>query len=266
MTWSDVRRARPGRSRRPAGFTLIELLVSVAIISVLISILLPALSGARKSSRGLLCQTRLRSQGRAMLFYAEAYESAVPLGESDNMHFAAALLPGLGHGGMNTVGAYFLRSGGQRQFLKLVGGMTQLQCPDFPNDAQRLDFVVNAFSRPYTRGDDAGQPGDGPLSDPSDDRTLFARVTRLKRSTSRLIFVTEAQKNLPTNTSLLHDVFAAVQLPLGAHPRIANDMRHPGGINALFFDTHVERMQHQRMDAGWPNPPGQRLRYFTIVP
>jgi len=41
-------------------FTLIELLVSISIISILISILLPAMSGSRKHAKRAQCLTRLR--------------------------------------------------------------------------------------------------------------------------------------------------------------------------------------------------------------
>jgi prepilin-type N-terminal cleavage/methylation domain-containing protein len=266
MICNDARHAGRSPRRLPGGFTLIELLATIAIISVLISILLPALSGARKSSRGLLCQTRLRSQGQAMMQYADAHESDVPLGETANLHYAAALLPGLGRVSMNAVADIFRRSEDQEQYLDLLAEVQDLQCPDFPNQAQRLDYVVNAYSRPYTLDEDAGPPGDGPEADPTDERSLFVRLTRLKRSPSTVIYLTEGHKNLPTDTPLLHDLFSAAQLPLSTFPRIANDLRHPAGIYALFFDTHVESMRHERLDAGWPNPLALRLRYFTILP
>ncbi len=252
--------------RRAVAFTLIELLVAIAIISVLISILVPALSGARKSSRGVLCQTRMRSLGISMMSYASAFNSVVPLSESRNMHFAAALLPGLGEGSMTVVGDYFKYSGSHEPFSKILGRVVPMQCPDFPNKDQRLDFVVNGFSVPYTRGNDPGQPGTGPQNDGTSDKTEFASLTRMEESTSNWIYLTEAHALLPTDTPWLHDLFSSTQLPLAAYPRIASDLRHPSGINALFFDTHVESMRHQRMDVGWPHSLSERLRYFTNVP
>ncbi len=57
------------RAVRPA-FTLIELLVVISIISVLLSILLPVLSGARRTAKGVSCQAKLKEIGTGVQFYA----------------------------------------------------------------------------------------------------------------------------------------------------------------------------------------------------
>ncbi len=64
--------------RNPAAFTLIELLVVIAIISVLASILLPAVGAARSSARRLVCQTHLREYGRGFSFYLTENDDTFP--------------------------------------------------------------------------------------------------------------------------------------------------------------------------------------------
>ena len=55
----------------PKSFTLIELLVVVAIISVLVAILLPALNQVRQASIRLTCANQMRQQGMAFVAYAQ---------------------------------------------------------------------------------------------------------------------------------------------------------------------------------------------------
>ena len=56
------------RRRHPA-FTLVELLVVIGIIALLISILLPTLSRARKQSQATVCLSNLHSYGNSMAMY-----------------------------------------------------------------------------------------------------------------------------------------------------------------------------------------------------
>jgi prepilin-type N-terminal cleavage/methylation domain-containing protein/prepilin-type processing-associated H-X9-DG protein len=65
--------------KRPA-FTLIELLVVVAIIALLVSILTPALKGARDQAKQVVCLANLRSQGQAANLYAGDFEDIMLAG------------------------------------------------------------------------------------------------------------------------------------------------------------------------------------------
>jgi prepilin-type N-terminal cleavage/methylation domain-containing protein/prepilin-type processing-associated H-X9-DG protein len=60
------------------GFTLIELLVVVAIISVLIAMLMPALSRARESARAALCSSNQKSIGLATQQYVMDNNGSLP--------------------------------------------------------------------------------------------------------------------------------------------------------------------------------------------
>jgi prepilin-type N-terminal cleavage/methylation domain-containing protein len=65
---------RPSQLSRKGAFTLVELLVVIGIISVLIAILLPALTRARQQAMTVQCMSNMRQVGNAMLIYADQYD------------------------------------------------------------------------------------------------------------------------------------------------------------------------------------------------
>ena len=59
-------------------FTLIELLVVVAIISLLVSILIPSLARSRENARSVVCRSNLAQWARALLMYQQDSNGVVP--------------------------------------------------------------------------------------------------------------------------------------------------------------------------------------------
>ena len=67
-------------------FTLIELLVVISIISLLISILLPALSSARKASRQVACLSNMKQTMQFFTIYAGDNKDQCPFGLTDKTY------------------------------------------------------------------------------------------------------------------------------------------------------------------------------------
>lgn len=66
------------RKGRKGGFTLVELLIVIAIIGLLISLMVPSLTGARESARALQCSTNMGAIGQGLQMYADGYRDYMP--------------------------------------------------------------------------------------------------------------------------------------------------------------------------------------------
>lgn len=95
---SEPTDSRPRRDREGElvmslrkGFTLIELLVVIAIISLLATLLVPALGRAKEIARRAKCSTNLHTIGRAVSMYAANNDSRLP-STADQSAFSLTLV------------------------------------------------------------------------------------------------------------------------------------------------------------------------------
>ena len=82
---SPVSTSAGGHGNARSAFTLIELLVVMAIISILASMLMPALSRAREQARRADCINNLRQITIATLMYTSEYDDYLPWPGRDDL-------------------------------------------------------------------------------------------------------------------------------------------------------------------------------------
>jgi prepilin-type N-terminal cleavage/methylation domain-containing protein/prepilin-type processing-associated H-X9-DG protein len=247
----------PGPLRRKTGFSLIELLVTIAIIAVLASLLLPALSKAKVASHGAVCKSNLRQIGGALHMYVSDHQ-AYPLygGQSPtNFYWYDRLQPLLG---ANWTGGVF-------------------RCPSYPGRTSHGVYETGRFGRiegSYgynSRGSGCmheQQLGlgafalNGPVAPISENKVLVP---------SDMIAIGDATMHTvgsPPGPDGISDPSHARPAGLGAifpshgteHPvgRKAEEKRHNARMQFVFCDNHVEAVKLTRV---YDNSEAARRRW-----
>jgi len=128
-------------------FTLVELLVVIAVLAVLVSLLLPALAGARGSGRAGVCASNLRQIQIASDAYANDHADRYAPGSPDAL---ANLVRW--HGARGSVTQAFSAEGGTlSDYLGsgdgAAGSSAIRACPEFAATAARLAAAGIGFER-----------------------------------------------------------------------------------------------------------------------
>ena len=119
------------------GFTLLELIAVIAIISLLISLLAPALSNYRREADKAMCQTHLRRFGMAFMEYVVDHNGYMP----DNRWWRA-----WGTRSARTPDPQIPYYLGYNPRPNVGGDARQPRCPDFPPGISRDPWWNMAYS------------------------------------------------------------------------------------------------------------------------
>lgn len=226
-----------GRQWSRRAFTLVELLVVIGVIAVLASLLLPALSKARRRADSVRCATNLRQLGLGLRLYADDDSQgrlpAVdrvgpgPIGADPTPAWVFVLTNALG----TVDGIRLCPSDQMRAWLRTNGG-----CSYVLND-----YVTPEPSRMKVRL----TPGTDPEGEPFDEVGREPRLDRLQRPAETFLIFEASELGQRLGDARTHpdtwfrgwdNVLADI-----------DPARHDRASNYLFADGHVERIAASRL-------------------
>ena len=230
------------------GFTLIELLVVIAVIAVLVSMLLPALQGAREQAKRAICKSNLRQQGLAVEFYVGDH-NGVMLPWLENIGgdiykpkiWTAFLAPYIGNreAGKGSDSKFSQEDEARESSLKVF------YCPSQKEKFQfrfQVRYGINPAHTSYYDNDLRFHHRKRRSIKQPTDRLLVADSMGLKAK-----FVDISQLYIPSSAGYLIVPGREAGYPWD-YP--VSD-RHSGGSNMLFVDGRVGYMNYEDIMPSW---------------
>jgi prepilin-type N-terminal cleavage/methylation domain-containing protein/prepilin-type processing-associated H-X9-DG protein len=237
------------RFARTRGFTLLELLVVIAMISVLIAVLLPALVGARRDAQKTVCGTRLRELGTAVQMYAGDYDGRL-------MPLAYSSFDIIGTGpvvywwGTNDAKGVDHERGFLWPYLQSrLGNGTVFECPGQSWGSYKPQGAAKSVTSTYGYNGYYLSPPHATSWSFSIGQMPWQLLSTIKEP-SRVFVFADTMIDLggarPVNNALLDPPFLYSDGSWAAHPNPTTSFRHDGRTMAAHADGHVEGYKFQR--------------------
>jgi prepilin-type N-terminal cleavage/methylation domain-containing protein/prepilin-type processing-associated H-X9-DG protein len=228
----------PSRPRRRA-FTLVELLVVIGIIALLVAILLPSLSRARESAKGVACLSNLRQMATAAQAYANEHGGSYPIA-----YFSAADAQYAYAYGWDFTLVKDLATGQRTARPGLLwageGNMQIQQCPSFDGRSMTL---MDPYTG-YNYNTSFIGHGEGELI------VAPAKASQVKSPSATALFG-DGQWTSGANKFMRSPNASPSDSNLSARQAGTQGYRHRKRTNVAFADAHAEALLN-RFTAGRP--------------
>ncbi len=239
--------------KRIRAFTLVELLVVIGIIALLISILLPTLTKARRAAQSTVCMSNLRECFTAFQLYGADYKGNIPIWMRDN-------------GGAVVFWPHFLMLGKDMSpppsvyTGKVYANKMAALCPDTMGFAEvvswkNLDDALNVRSYAAFSADDGNTPA--VLRQIQETKilpttTLYVqKPARLRVSPADVIMLSDSLRGINwvpvTQAGVFRDVAEGPRNSARIHTPHGDGI---GRANVAFYDGHVGSLTPRELRKG----------------